>query len=154
MEKIKTAFTTITSTFFSFFGLLAIPLLLLVASNVVDYVTGLMASSSRNEKVSSYKSIKGIFKKVAMYLLVIVGYMVDILINYTMTNFGFSLPFEGLIACIISIWLVCNEIISILENLIDMGTEMPPFIMPLINLIKLKTEDMVDIENKKVGGTK
>lgn len=149
MEKIKTMFTALSSAFMSFFGLLAIPILLLVSSNIIDYITGLMATSNRNEKISSYKGIKGIFKKVAMYLLIIVGYMIDVLIQYSTSNLGISLPFRGLIACIVAIWIVCNEIISILENLIDIGVELPSFLMPLIKLIKSKTEQKIETSEKE-----
>lgn len=46
------------------------PVLLMVACNVLDYATGLMASTYRSQDINSYKSIKGIMKKVCMWLLV------------------------------------------------------------------------------------
>lgn len=140
MEKIKVFITALTSAFFSFFGLLAIPILLLVSSNVVDYATGLMATTSRKEKISSYKSIKGIIKKVSMYMLIIVGFIIDILIKYTIANLGIQLQFPTLVSCIVAIWLVCNELISILENLIDIGVEVPSFLKPLVEKIKNEVE--------------
>lgn len=140
MEKIKVFITALTSAFFSFFGLLAIPILLLVSSNLVDYVTGLMATTSREEKISSYKSIKGIIKKVSMYMLIIVGFMIDTLIKYTIANLGIQLQFPTLVSCIVAIWLVCNELISILENLIDIGVEVPSFLKPLVEKIKNEVE--------------
>lgn len=140
MEKTKTIVTALTSAFFSFFGLLAIPVLLLVSSNLIDYVTGLMATTSRKEKISSYKSVKGIFKKVSMYLLIIVGFMIDTLIKYTITNLGVQLEFPTIVSCIVAVWLVCNELISILENLIDIGVEIPSFLKPIVEKIKSETE--------------
>ena len=140
MEKIKVFITALTSAFFSFFGLLAIPILLLVSSNLVDYVTGLMATTSREEKISSYKSIKGIIKKVSMYMLIVVGFIIDTLIKYTIVNLGMQIQFPTLFSCIIAIWLVCNELISILENLIDIGVEVPSFLKPLVEKIKNEVE--------------
>lgn len=140
MEKIKVFITALTSAFFSFFGLLAIPILLLVSSNLVDYVTGLMATTSREEKISSYKSIKGIIKKVSMYMLIVVGFIIDTLIKYTIVNLGMQIQFPTLVSCIIAIWLVCNELISILENLIDIGVEVPSFLKPLVEKIKNEVE--------------
>ena len=53
--------------FLVFFGLLAIPILLLVGSNVTDYITGLMASKYRsNPGWDSKTGIKGIFKKIGI----------------------------------------------------------------------------------------
>lgn len=146
MDKIKYFFTAICGAFFSFFGLLAVPILLLVTSNIVDYATGLMAAASRKEKISSYKGIKGIIKKVAMYLLVVVGFMLDVLIDYTITNLGLSLDFPTIVSCVVCVWLVCNEIISILENLVDMEVPIPKFLMPIVKRIKQVTEDIYELE--------
>ena len=44
-------------------------------------------------------------------------------------------------ATIVAVWLVVNEIISILENLIDIGVKMPPFLMPIVKYIKKQVED-------------
>lgn len=140
MEKTKTIVTALTSAFFSFFGLLAIPVLLLVSSNLIDYITGLMATTSRKEKISSYKSVKGIFKKVSMYMLIVVGFIIDVLIDYTITNLGVQLEFPTIVSCIVAVWLVCNELISILENLIDIGVEIPSFLKPIVEKIKSETE--------------
>lgn len=140
MEKSKTIITALTSAFFSFFGLLAIPVLLLVSSNLIDYITGLMATTSRKEKISSYKSVKGIFKKVSMYMLIVVGFIIDVLIDYTITNLGVQLEFPTIVSCIVAVWLVCNELISILENLIDIGVGIPSFLKPIVEKIKSETE--------------
>ena len=45
----------------------------------------------------------------------------------------------------VAIWIICNELISILENMVDIGIELPAFLLPLVR--KLKTT--VD----KMGGT-
>ena len=39
-----------------------------------------------------------------------------------------------------AVWLVLNEIISILENLNDIGVPMPPFLMPLVNRLKVQVD--------------
>lgn len=148
MEKIKGIFTALTSAFFSFFGLLAIPILLLVGTNVTDYVTGLLASKYRGKNLNSSVGMKGIFKKIGMWTLVFVGSMMDILINYSFSQFGIELSFDCLIACVVAIWIVCNEFISILENLNDMGVSLPPFLQPIIERIKKQTENKIKIEKE------
>lgn len=45
-----------------------------------------------------------------------------------------------------------NEIISILENMIDIGVAMPPFLMPIVGYIKMQVEekaDMTDSEDRE-----
>ena len=148
MNKVKDIIDFITSTFFSFFGLLAVPILLLISSNIIDYITGLMVAENKNDKLSSYRSLKGIFKKLSMYLLIIVGFMIDTLINFTVTNLNFSFSVPAFVSCIITLWLICNEVISILENLIDIGIELPKFLLPLVKRIKSETEGKSENNNK------
>ena len=63
---IKAFFTAIFALISSVLGVLTVPVLLMVACNVLDYATGLMASTYRSEDINSYKSIRGIMKKVSM----------------------------------------------------------------------------------------
>lgn len=144
---IKAVFTTVFAFLSSLLGVLAVPVILMVACNVIDYVTGLMASPYRKEDINSYKSIKGIIKKVSMWLLVIVGAIIDQLLIYTADTVGISMPFTFLVACIVAIWIICNEIISILENIKDMGVNIPTFLEPLVKNIKSQVEDKVTDKN-------
>jgi len=149
MNRFKAAFTTIFSAIASCLGVLAIPVLIMVACNVIDYITGLVASRYRNEPINSYKSFRGIAKKICMWLLVIVGALVDQLILYAGNTVGINLPFTFLIACVVAIWIVCNEMISILENVKDIGVKLPPFLLPLVKNVKRQVEDKA-----KLGGDK
>ena len=74
---IKAIFTAIFAFLSALLGVLAVPVILLVACNLIDYMTGLIASKYRAEDINSYKSIRGIFKKVSMWLLVVVGAIID-----------------------------------------------------------------------------
>lgn len=149
MNKIKTGFTAFFSVLAGWLGILAIPTLILVICNIIDYVTGLIAGPRRGETINSYKSFKGIAKKVCMWLLVVVGALVDQLVLYAGKTVGIALPFTFLVACIVAIWLVCNEIISILENIVDIGVELPPFLAPLVKNIKKQVEDKAAIKEGK-----
>jgi toxin secretion/phage lysis holin len=150
MEKIKVIITAIVSMLMSWLGILAVPVLLLVGCNIIDYGTGLCAAKYRSDKkISSYKSIRGIAKKVCMYLLVIIGAFVDILIQYAVSAAGIELAVPFIVATIVAVWLVVNEIISILENMIDIGVNMPPFLLPILKYIKKQVEDSATIEGGK-----
>ena len=74
---IKAIFTAVFAFLSALLGVLTVPVLLLVGCNVIDYITGLMASKYRKEDINSYKSIRGIFKKVSMWMLVVVGAVID-----------------------------------------------------------------------------
>ena len=144
MEKIKAFFITAFSAIFSWLGVLAVPVFLLVGCNLIDYITGLLAAKYRDEAVSSYKGIRGIIKKVCMWLLIGVGWMMDTLLKYTVTTVGLTVELPFIVATVVAVWLICNELISILENMIDIGVSIPPFLMPLVKRIKNQVEEKTD----------
>lgn len=142
MEKVKAVVVAVVSALMSWLGILAIPVFLLVGCNIVDYITGLMAAPYRDDgSISSYKGIKGIIKKVCLWLLVLIGAWVDILINYAIECAGVNITIPFIVATLVAVWLVANEIISILENMIDIGVSMPPFLLPIVKHIKKQTEE-------------
>lgn len=147
MEKIKAVFTVIFSALSSLFGALAIPIILLVLCNIIDYITGIAAVRYRKQQISSYTSIRGIIKKVCMWLLIAVGAMMDRLILYACSEVGFNIPFTFAIACVVAIWLICNEIISILENINDIGVPMPAFMKTVVQNIKSQIEEKTELED-------
>lgn len=149
MDRIKIAITMITSVLSSFLGVLYIPVLLMVSCNVIDYITGLAAAKYRKDGgISSYKSIRGIVKKVTMWMLVAVGVIIDSLISYSANTIGLNIPFKFLAACVVAIWIVCNELISILENMIDIGVNIPPFLIPIVKRIKSNAEEKIKIDEE------
>lgn len=149
VNTVKVGITAVTAALSSFLGILYIPVLLLVACNLIDYVTGLIAAPKRSDgKISSYRSINGIQKKVTMWLLVVVGAIVDQLLAYALATVGIRLPISCPIACLVAIWLICNEVISILENIKDIGVNLPPFLMPILKNIKGQTEKAATIEEE------
>lgn len=154
MDKVKAFFTAVLSTVASLLGALTIPVLVLVVCNVIDYLTGIAAANSRNQKVDSYKGLKGIIKKVCMWLLIVVGAIVDWLLGYASTSISITLPFTFLIACIVAIWLICNELLSILENIADIGVPLPSFLKNIVKYIKKQAEGKAQFieEDKKEGG--
>lgn len=153
MEKVKIAVIGFFAVVTSWLGTLAIPVYILVACNVIDYVTGITSACVRKEQVSSYKGILGIAKKVFMYLLIVVGVFIDLMLQYMFKNLNIPISLPFIVGCIVACWLVLNEMLSILENLNEIGVPMPPFLMPLVDRIKgsveKKGEDIKDNIGKK-----
>ena len=146
MDKIKLAVWAAVSAVMGALGILAIPVFLLVGCNIMDYITGLLAAPYRKEEVKSYKSIRGITKKVCQWLLVVVGAVVDTLIQYAMSYTTLQIRIPFIVATAVAIWLVVNEIISILENMLDIGVKMPPFLLPIVKYIQKQVEDGSKVE--------
>lgn len=148
INYLKGTVTAVSSLLSSVLGVLYMPVLLMVACNILDYVTGLWAAGSRQDGgISSYRSIRGIIKKVTMWLLVVVGAVMDQLLLYASEAIGYRLPFTFLIACAVAIWIICNELISILENVIDIGVAPPTFLLPLVKNLKTTIDNIGNGEN-------
>lgn len=149
MENVKKWFIGIGTLLSSWLGILYVPMLVLILCNIIDYGTGLCAAKYRDETIKSYKSIRGIAKKVCMWLLVVVGAMLDWLLQYTAETVGIVIGLNFIVASIVAVWLIANEIISILENVRDIGAPLPPFLMKIASNIKSQAEKKAESEEKE-----
>ena len=140
MEKAKIAIIGFFAVVSSWLGTLAIPVYVLVACNIIDYITGITAAGVQRQQISSYKGIVGIAKKVFMWLLIVVGWVVDVMLQYMFNTINIPIALPFVVACIVACWLVFNELISILENLNDIGVPMPPFLMPIVKKLRHTVE--------------
>lgn len=100
-------------------------LITLIAFTIFDYVTGIL-SAIINGKLSSYKGYKGIIKKIALYILVAISVLLE--------------RFIGIPAIreIVIMFFIGNEGISILENMVEIGVDVPPAIKTALNEINKK----------------
>jgi len=80
-----------------------------------------------------------------MWALVAVGAILDEIIKYSTAQIGVDVKIQFLIASIVSIWITCNEAISILENIQDIGVPIPKFLKPLVKNIRSQVESKADI---------
>lgn len=141
MDNVKAAAAAIFGAVSAWLGGLAIPVYILVFSNICDYATGMAASHFRGETINSYTGIQGIAKKVCMWLLIVVGAMVDWLLAFCGESCGLSIHLPMMAAGMVAVWLIINEIISILENIEDIGVTLPNFILKILELMKNEIEE-------------
>lgn len=73
-------------------------------------------------------------------------FFMDVLIQYAIDTAGINLVIPFVVATVVACWLVVNEMISILENMVDIGVKMPPFLMPIVKYIKTQIEDTATIK--------
>lgn len=158
-DKTKSIFVILWTGLFGWLGILAIPLLALVSFNLIDYATRLIANKVIGKTNTSKQSVDGIPKKVGMWVLVAACAIIDLVIMQCGEYVGVTLPIKFILAIIVSIWLIFNEFISILENVRDMGTKVPKFILNLADKILGKAEaagqavvDSIDKEDNKDEG--
>lgn len=142
VRKIQIAVVGVFAILTAWLGNLAIPVYILLACNVIDYITALIAAPKREQVVDSLKGFRGIAKKVLMYCLIGIGWMLDILLNYAAVMVHPDLKEPYIIAIVVALWLVFNEMLSILENVSDAGVPVPAFLKKLIKSLKKKTEEI------------
>ena len=142
---VKVASTGILAVLAARFTILLVPMLILALMNLFDMGTGLIAAPYRGEQRKASRLLEGLIKKVMLWMLVFIGVAVDFLIQYSAQSVGIVLPLNCLMASIVIIWLICNEIISILENVGDIGIEVPSFLRKVIEWMKKSAEEKADI---------
>jgi toxin secretion/phage lysis holin len=144
---IQTTVSVAIGALAAYFNILLIPVLVLFAVMVIDYCTG-MASAYKNKEIKSKTGLIGILKKLSYLVLVCVGGVVDYLIGAGLATAGieFSSYYFGLI---VAVWLIINELISILENLSELGTPIPKFLVNIVRRLKNTVESKTDSETNK-----
>lgn len=130
--KIKHVFDLIAGTAVSVICTSALPVLLMVGCNILDYITGLFAIPYRDKKLKSEYSMKGIIKKISMWCLVVLGFFLDLVLQH----YGLDLKLPYTITCIVATWIIVNEAISILENISDMGVKVPAVLQKVVDLLE------------------
>lgn len=120
-------------------GILFPILSLLLVAMVLDYCTGLLAAKYEGN-IQSRKGMWGIVKKVMYAVAVAVAIMVDWTLITVASHVGISIPIQVFFSLAVAIWLICNELISILENLVRMEVELPGFLQNVVKNFKVVVE--------------
>lgn len=148
IKKTQAILIGILAAINSFLGNLAVPVYVLLACNVIDYITALIAAPKRGQEIDSLKGFQGLKKKVLMYLLIAVGWLIDTLVNYAAQTVRPDFKQPYIVAVVVALWLAFNEMLSIVENVADADGPVPPFLKRLIKNLKKKTEDVTETGGK------
>ena len=107
---------------------------------VADWITGLIVAGvfrkspkSRNGALESRVGLKGLCRKGAKLLIVLVAYRLDLMAGL-----------HGILRTGVIVALVCNEALSILENIGLMGVEYPPIITKAIDRLQGRQKEEID----------
>lgn len=142
---IKTAASLLGTSLFLYFQKIAVPLIVLFCAVVIDYATGLLGAYIHRE-LSSEKGWKGILKKIAYFAAVCVGCGVDYLLTAFGGMFGVTFKTSLAVGVLVTMWLIINESISILENLVKIGVPLPDFLEKTVKRLKVTMEEKIDSE--------
>lgn len=97
---------------------------------VIDYVTGIVAAG-KNGELSSKAGMRGIGRKVMIFVFVTMGHMADIHVSGGQLH----LFRDGVIT-----FFIANEGLSILENAGRMGVPVPDVVRKAIEALKRRDE--------------
>lgn len=145
---IKLAISAGIGAFLSYFEILVLPLTILIGLMIVDYGTGI-AKAYVNSEISSRTGIIGILKKLGYILIVIVGMSADYLITTAGLAIGIDIPASFTIGLLVIIWLILNELISILENVVILGAPVPSFLITIISKLKVSAESQLTVDDEE-----
>lgn len=124
----------ITFAFGGWSGLLTV----LLAFAITDYVTGVTAAAKKGE-LSSNVGLWGIAKKVLIFLIVAMGHLIDT-----------ALGTAGVVMDSIIYFYLSNEVLSIMENMGEIGVPLPPILEKAIAIFKEKGDvDINGVEKRK-----
>ena len=102
-------------------------LIALAAVMVSDYVTGMLSAWTRRT-LSSGIGLRGLVKKLGYIFGVGVAVTVDFVVQAAAERLGASFGGFYVFGMLVTVWLIGNECISILENLSELGVPIPGFL--------------------------
>lgn len=146
-KTIQGTFSVLGSLALSYMGAITVPIVMLCFVMIMDYITG-MAAAWRDGNLSSKKGAFGIAKKLLYLVAVCVGIVADWVIYSGLQAVNVSLGVSTFFGLLVTIWLIVNELISILENLKKIGVPLPKFLLSIVKKLKITTENVGKSESE------
>lgn len=147
-ESLKTAVASVLALLGNVISRLAMPFTVLCLLMAADYCTGLIKSKQK-ASLCSRTGLKGILKKLGYIAAVMAAAGVDYTVSFLSSAIGEGAKFNAVFTLLVIFWLIINECISILENLVVIGVPLPSFLLKVAK--KLKTEVEKNGEEKNDG---
>ncbi|MGN1434066.1 MAG: phage holin family protein [Ruminococcus sp.] len=136
---LQALFATVIGAIAAYLNVLLVPLIVLIVVMLIDYGTG-MAQAYVSHTLNSRIGVTGIIKKIGYIIAVTVGIVADYLISSALVNCGIEVTINCCIGMIVTVWFIINELISILENLSEIGTPLPKFLVAIVKRLKTTVE--------------
>lgn len=142
---IQALFSAAIGAVMAYLNILLVPFVVLLVVMITDYFTG-MAEAYVNKTLNSRIGVVGILKKIGYIVAVAVGVVADYLITNALIKIGIDINVGGYIGLVVTIWFIINELISILENLTEIGTPLPKFLVSLVKRLKITVDNTAESE--------
>ena len=139
-KGIQMVISAALAAFASYLGALAVPIIVLMVMMIIDYLSGMSAAWSEGT-LSSKVGAKGIIKKVGYMALIVVAMGVDYLICSGISAASLDIGYNMWFGLLVAVWLIINEMISILENLDRLDVPIPGFLRAIVKKLKISVDD-------------
>lgn len=111
------------------------PIIIALVFNALDLITGII-TAVKNKDIQSSKLRDGLFKKVGFILCYFVAWLIDT--DGSLIGFQLNAP----ILPIIILYVCTTELVSILENICKINSDiLPEKLMELFHISNVKKED-------------
>lgn len=117
--------------------------MVLLLLNVLDTLTGWIKSRINN-KENSMAGLKGIAKKVAQWILVLLSFIIPVCFEELGKIIHIDLAILTFLGWYVLISLIINEYRSILENLVEAGFDVPQILVKGLEVAYQNIESMVE----------
>lgn len=143
--EVKLVITSVLGFFTAFWGWMGWLVFVFVVAVFMDLFTG-YALAAKNGAWSSSIAWQGLYKKVASFIVVAAGGLLDLVILLLADNVAsIQLPYQGvtgglLFLPVVTVWSILGELGSILENAGNLGAPVPQFLVGAIKVLQSKAK--------------
>lgn len=142
-NRITNTISAITTTLTSILGIEWVLFAGYLILNIIDYLTGSFKARIKKTE-SSNKGIIGILKKVCYWILIGVSFFISFLLVQLGQKININLDFIMLFGWFTLTCLTINESRSIIENLIEIGIDVPKFLKKGLEKCQNKIENTME----------
>lgn len=150
-NKITTILSLISTTLTSLFGVEWFLFLGYLILNISDYITGTLKAKI-NKTENSNKGLIGIVKKICYWILIFISFLISYLLIQIGSKLNINLDFIMLFGWFTLACLIINESRSIIENLIEIGIEVPEILTKGLNtyysILEKKSKSLTEEESQ------
>lgn len=126
-NKITTTISVISTALTSIFGIEWILFIGYLILNLTDYLTGTIKAKIKKTE-SSNKGLIGILKKFCYWILIGISFLISYMLMQIGSKLNINLEFIMLFGWFTLTCLIINESRSIIENLVEIGIDVPIFL--------------------------
>lgn len=118
----------------------SILLLLLLLTNVIDWITGTLKARVL-KKENSDVGRKGIVKKIGCWIIVLISFILSIAFQIMGDIAEINVGVSSYVSVFVLVTLIVNEIRSVMENLIECGIKVPEVLVKGLELFNKKVNE-------------